>query len=34
MINALSMPPMVEELVNHCTMPEMSEVLPSVTTRE
>ena len=28
------MPPMVEELVIHCTMPLISDVEPSVTTSE
>ena len=34
MIRLLSMPPMVEELVIHCTMPDISEVDPSVTTSD
>ena len=34
MISALSMPPMVEELVIHWTRPLISEVVPRVTTSE
>ena len=34
LIKALSMPPMVEELVIHCTIPLITEVVPRVTTRE
>ena len=34
MTSALSMPPMVEELVIHCTSPVITEVVPSVTTSD
>ena len=34
LVRLLSMPPMVDELVIHCTMPLISDVVPSVTTSD